>query len=267
MSGRGESTLIQLPHGATMLIDGGGFYASSFDIGEKIVAPLLWGKKIRKIDYLVLSHPHPDHLNGLLSIAKNFEVKEFWTNGEGVSTAPFKELEKIIEGKGIKKIIIHREHPDRTINGVLFEFLHPPTPSLYDINSNYHTRINNHSLVIRFTYQSISMLFTGDISREAEREIVTTTPDIKCTILKVPHHGSATSSSLSFLKKVQPQIAVFSLGFQNIFNLPSKEIIERYQDMGSHIFRTDQDGAITIDTDGSNVLIKTFFGRELYQAG
>jgi competence protein ComEC len=261
--GQSESTLIQFPHGETMLIDGGGFYDSSFDIGEMVVAPLLWKKKIRTIDYLVLSHPHPDHLNGLISIAKIFKAKEFWTNGEEVTTGTFKKLEQIIEEKGIKKLIINRELPNREINGVLLEFLHPPKPSLYDINSNDHTIINDHSLVIRLTYESISMLFTGDISREAEREIITTAPDLKCTILKVPHHGSTTSSSVAFLKKVQPQIAIFSLGFQNIFNFPSKKVIERYQDMGSHIFRTDRDGAISIETDGSHVLIKTFFGRKI----
>jgi len=265
--GQSESTLIQLPHGATMLIDGGGFYESSFDTGERIVAPLLWKKKISTIDYLVLSHPHPDHLNGLLSIAKIFKVKEFWTTGYEVSTAPLKELEQIIEEKGIKKLTLHRESPNRKINGVLLEFLHPPKTSLYDIKSNYHTSINNHSLTLRLTYQSISMLFTGDISREAERELITTAPDLKSTILKVPHHGSATSSSLPFLKQVQPQIAIFSLGFQNIFNFPSKKVFERYQDMGSQILRTDQDGAITIETDGSHILIKTFPGRETTRRG
>lgn len=256
--GQGESTLIQLPKGANMLIDGGGFYDNSFDVGEKVVAPLLWKKKIKHIDYLVLSHPHPDHLNGLVFIVKNFKVKEVWTNGDRVNTEPFKEFEITIAEKKIKKYIISRKDPDRKINGVLIEFLHPPKSPCHDTAMSYHSRINNHSLVIRLTYQGISMLFTGDIDQEAERELINTAPNLKSTILKVPHHGSSTSSSSAFLRQVQPQIALFNLGFKNIFHLPSKKVVKRYQDQGCQILRTDQDGAITIETDGSSIHIKTF---------
>ncbi|MCK5257274.1 MAG: DNA internalization-related competence protein ComEC/Rec2, partial [Deltaproteobacteria bacterium] len=257
--GQGESTLVQFPKGATMLIDGGGFYDNSFDIGEKVVAPLIWKKKIKHIDYLVLSHPQSDHLNGLVSIVKNFKIKEVWTNGEKANTEIFKEFEKTIAEKGIKHLIINREHPDRNINGVLIEYLHPPKPP-YTIN--YHSRVNNHSLVIRLTYKDINMLFTGDIYQEAERELINTTPNLASTILKVPHHGSSTSSSPAFLKQVQPEFAIMNLGFKNIFHLPSRKVLKRYQDQGCQIFRTDQDGAITIETDGSEIRIKTFLKHE-----
>lgn len=256
--GQGEATLIQLPKGATMLIDGGGFYDNSFDIGELVVAPLIWKKKIKHLDYLVLSHPHPDHLNGLVFIVKNFKVKEVWTNGEKVYTEPFEEFERTIAEKRIKKRIINRGYPEQKINGVLIEFLHPPKAPWHDLTKGYHSKINNHSLVIRLTHQDISMLFTGDISQEAERELVNMVPNLKSNILKVPHHGSATSSSPEFLKQVQPQIAIFNVGFKNIFHLPSSKIIKRYQEQGCQIFRTDQDGAITIETDGSGIRIKTF---------
>ncbi|MBW2652746.1 MAG: hypothetical protein JRC57_06650 [Deltaproteobacteria bacterium] len=106
------------------------------------------------------------------------------------------------------------------------------------------------------------MLFTGDIYKEVERELINTLPNLKSTILKVPHHGSATSSSLPFLKKVQPQIAMFSVGFKNIFNLPSHKILERYKNQDCQIFRTDRDGAITIETDGTCIRIKTFLDNE-----
>jgi len=260
--GQGESTLIQLPKGATMLIDGGGFYDNSFDLGEKVVAPLLWKKKIKHIDYLVLSHPQYDHLNGLLFIAKNFKAKEVWSNGEKGVTESFEEFERTMEEKRIKKLIVNRDHSDRKINSVLIQFLHPPRPPWHDTIKSYPFRVNNHSLVIRLTYKGISMLFTGDIYREAERELINTAPNLKSTILKVPHHGSATSSSLGFIKQVQPQIAIFSLGFKNIFHLPSRKVIKRFQNQGCQIFRTDQDGAITIETDGSDIRIKTFLRRE-----
>ena len=260
--GQGESTLIQFPKGATMLIDGGGFYDNSFDVGGLVVAPVIWKKKIKKIDYLVLSHPHPDHLNGLVSIARIFKVKEVWTNGEKVYTEPFQEFEKIISEKKIKHIQIDREHPDLILNGVQIEFLHPPKTACHDRSTGYHSGTNNHSMVTKLTFKDIGMLFTGDIYQEVERELINTKTDLKTTILKVPHHGSATSSSLPFLKKVQPQIAIFSLGFKNIFNLPSHKVIERYQEQGCQIFRTDQDGAITIETDGTGINIKTFLDNE-----
>jgi len=260
--GQGESTLIQLPKGSTMLIDGGGFYDNSFDVGEKVVAPVLWKKKIKHVDYLILSHPQSDHLNGLLFIVKNFKIKEVWTNGERVDTESFKDFERTIAEKRIEKLIINRNHLDRKINGVFIEFLHPPKPPWHDTINSHSSRVNNHSLVIRLTYKDISMLFTGDIYREAERELINTAPNLKSTILKVPHHGSRTSSSLSFLKQVQPQIAIVSLGFQNIFHLPNRKIIKRYQDQDCQIFRTDQDGAISIATDGSDIHIKTFMENE-----
>ena len=256
--GQGESTLIQFPKGSTMLIDGGGFYDNSFDVGRLVVAPVIWKKKIKKVDYLVLSHPHPDHLNGLVSIAGIFKVNEVWTNGEKVYTEPFQEFETIISEKKIKHIIIDREHPDRIVNGVQIEFLHPPKTAWHDTSTIDHSEINNHSLVIKLTYKDISMLFTGDIYQEVERELIDAETDLKSTILKVPHHGSGTSSSLPFLEKVQPQIALFNVGFENIFNLPSPTILERYKNQDCQIFRTDRDGAITIETDGYQMHIKTF---------
>ena len=106
------------------------------------------------------------------------------------------------------------------------------------------------------------MLFTGDIYQEAERELINTTPNLASTILKVPHHGSSTSSSPAFLKQVQPEVVIMNLGFKNIFHLPSRKVLKRYQNQGCQIFRTDQDGAITIETDGSEIRIKTFLKHE-----
>ena len=259
--GQGESTLIQLPKGRTMLIDGGGFYDTSFDVGERVVAPFLWGKKITQIDYLVLSHPHPDHLNGLLFVAKNFKVKEVWTNGETIDTETFKELEKTIAEKKIKRFIADREQSHLTIHGVTIEFLHPPKSPWHERGINLFSSTNNHSLVLRLTYRDISILFTGDLYQEGERELINLFPSLKSTILKVPHHGSATSSSPLFLEKVAPRIAIVSIGEKNLFHLPSRKVIERYQAQGCRIFRTDKDGAITIETDGSQVYCKTFLSR------
>jgi competence protein ComEC len=256
--GQGEATLVQLPHGKTMLIDGGGFYNNSFDLGEKVVAPALWKKKIKHIDIVVLSHPHPDHLNGLVYIVKNFTIQEVWTNGEKVRSEPFEEFVRTIVKKGIKKFVLTREVAHRTVNGVGVEVLHPPASPRHNPSKRYPEDINNHSLVIRLTYKDITLLLTGDISREVERDLIQTVPYLKSTILKVPHHGSATSSSSAFLKQVQPEIALLSLGYANIFHLPHPDVLKRYHDQGCQLYRTDRDGAITIESDGSSIRIKTF---------
>ena len=260
--GQGEATLVQFPRGTTMLIDGGGFYDNSFDLGEKVVAPALWKKKIKHIDIVVLSHPHPDHLNGLVYIVKNFSVREVWTNGEKLRSEPFEALERTMAEKGIKKRALTREVAPRRINGVDVAVLHPPAPLEQSSSKIRGGEINNHSLVLRLTYKNLSLLFTGDISREVERDLIETVPRLKSTILKVPHHGSATSSSSAFLKEVQPEIALLSLGHGNIFHLPHPDVIKRYHDQGCQIYRTDQDGAILMESDGSFIRIKTFLNTK-----
>lgn len=259
--GQGEATLVQFPHGKTMLIDGGGFHNNSFDLGENVIAPALWKKKIKRIDVVVLSHPHPDHLNGLVYIVKNFTIGEVWTNGESVPGEPFEAFERAIADRGIKKLVLSRESARRTINGVDVEVLHPPAASRQTPAKSYPQDINNHSLVLRLTHRDVTVLLTGDISREVERDLIGTVPSLKSTILKVPHHGSATSSSPAFLKEVQPEIALLSVGFENSFRLPNTAVLERYRDQGCNLLRTDLDGAIILETDGSSISLTTFLKR------
>ncbi len=260
--GQGEATLIQFPFGKTMLIDGGGFSKSTFDVGEKVVAPVLWKKKIKNVDLVVLTHPHPDHLNGLISLIKNFKVKEVWTNGEHTVSESFEALEGILEKKRIRKLIVSSAQKNRKIGGVIMEVLHPPSSSVYKRDNPSHILINNDSLVVRLVYKKVSILFTGDICESAERDLLKNSSILKSTILKVPHHGSKTSSSLPFLRAVDPSIAILSVGHKNIFRLPNPTILKRYRDQGCKLLRTDRDGAISIETDGSAVGIKTFLKWE-----
>jgi competence protein ComEC len=256
--GQGEATLVQFPYGKTMLIDGGGFSRSTFDIGAKVVAPVLWHKKIKHIDLVVLSHPHPDHLNGLVSLVKNFKVDEVWTNGEHITSEAFEALNGIIAEKGIRKLKVSSAQAYRTLGDITLEVLHPPPFAVYTSDKPSHTLINNHSLVVRLVYKKVSILFTGDICEAAERDLLKNSSNLKSTILKVPHHGSKTSSSLPFLRAVDPSIAILSVGHNNIFRLPNPAILKRYQDRGCKLLRTDRDGAISIETDGSTVRIETF---------
>jgi competence protein ComEC len=260
--GQGESTLLQLPGGKTMLIDGGGFYDSGFDTGGMVVSPLLWHKKISQIDVVVLSHPHPDHLNGLISVMKNFEIGEVWSNGEAIDTEAYAVFDALIAERKIKKTVISRGHPHTAVNGVMIEFLHPGPFIPDEPMRSSHQRMNNNSLVMRISYREVSILFTGDIGWADERDIMALYPGLTCTILKIPHHGSATSSSQAFLQMLRPRMALLSVGSDNSFNLPHPDVISRYADAGCRIFRTDSDGAVSLETDGRGILIRFFKEEE-----
>lgn len=252
--GQGSSALVQFPKGKTMLIDGGGFPGSQFDVGEGVVARFLWHQKIKNIDYVVLSHPQADHLNGLPFLAENFNVREYWSNGQSVDTERYRYLMEIIEKKGIARPTLEELRVVRDINGVKVRVIYPPE----DFMNDTWRSLNNNSLVLQICCGNDCFLFPGDIESEAEDELTELDRGMKSTVLLVPHHGSSSSSSLDFLEVVRPEIAVFSMGSINRFGFPHREVITRYERLGTQIYRTDQDGAITITTDGNNLEIQKF---------
>jgi len=252
--GQGDSMLVEFPsegfgRGKRMLIDGGGFPGKEFDTGEGIVAPYLWKKKIGKVDYIVLTHQQRDHMEGLKFIAKNFGPVEFWWNGAG-SLPP--ALNNVLAGKGIRVVRRNSESPGMVIGGVKIDFLNPPGDRDFDTN--------NSSLVLKLTYGNKRFLFTGDIGKEAEETL--SGKDIRADIIKVPHHGSRFSSTPAFLERVNPQIAVVSAGWLNPFGFPHKETEERYKERGIRLYSTVKDGAITVETDGVNLGVKTYLTKE-----
>ena len=194
--GQGSSALLELPGGPCILVDGGGFYDNRFDVGARVVGPFLWKKKIATVDILVLSHPHPDHLNGLLFIARHFHVKEVWMTGEPVNTEPYREFLSILERENIRVLGPKDLVQTRTINGVRFDVLYPPIDFLErKAREAWRTR-NNNSLVLKVSFGDVSYLLPGDIEAEAEKELLAMDCDrLKSNVLLVPHHGSKTSST------------------------------------------------------------------------
>jgi competence protein ComEC len=255
--GQGDSILIEFPRGKRMLIDGGGFYDDSFDVGRNVVAPVLWKKKITTLHYLVLTHPHPDHLNGLKFIASSFRAREFWENGQGYSSTPYLNLMEIVARKRIHRIMVHDASPPRRINGVKVEVFNPPQGGMMD-QKDSRFQINNHSIVLKITYKNHRFLLTGDIEGEAEAQLVQSGKDLRSDVLKVPHHGSQTSSARKFLEAIEPSYALFTVGFRNIFNLPSPKVLSRYENAGCRILRTDRDGSVMFETDGEDLRVTTF---------
>lgn len=238
--GQGDSALIEFPDGKTMLVDGGGGRNPEFDVGEKVVAPFLSYRSIRRLDYIVLSHAQLDHMGGLGFIVENFDVGEFWWNGVGDLGRLGTELEK----RGVK--VVEASAPMELSSGKAFvRLIHPKGETGLDINDM--------SIVMKAGYGACSVLLTGDIGQKAEESIVK--GDISAAVLKVPHHGGRYSSSTGFIEKVSPAVAVVSVGRYNPFRHPHEDTLERYRLAGATLMRTDTDGAVTVTADGGACVV------------
>ncbi len=260
--GQGSAVLLELPGGPCMLIDGGGYSDNSvFDIGARVIAPFLWRNKIRTVETIVLSHPNSDHLNGLLFVAENFNVQTVWTNGDVGNTSGYRRFLAIIKEKGIAHPAYGMVDRNVDINGVQFEVLHPPSDFQERRQTERWRNLNNNSLVIRATYGQISFLFPGDITAKAEEELLNSSGErLKSTVLVIPHHGSATSSSTRFVRAVQPSVGIVSAGWQNRYMFPHPRVIDRYRRQRTRLLRTDTEGAIALTADGRTLSVCTVTG-------
>lgn len=256
--GQGDSALLELPGGKTMLIDGGGVFDDSFDIGEKVVASYLWYRWIGRLDVLVLSHPHPDHLNGLRSILQLFKVGEVWDAGQPYNTPAYLAFQEELRRRKIPYRILERGFEYQGFRHVSISVLHPPRPFLVGSERGSFSDENSNSLVLRVKFGEVAFLFPGDVEIEAEEEILRKGVEVQAQVIKVPHHGGRTSSSPVFLEKVGPGFAIVSAGFRNPFRQPHQEALERYKKIGAELYRTNLNGAVTVTTNGRRIWIKPY---------
>jgi len=258
--GQGDSILVETPGGKNVLIDGGGVdrmeeIRTSGDqgrkdlIGEKVVVPFLHRKGINRLDLVILTHPHADHLGGLNSVLEEIKVDQVLDSGQVYDSRAYERFKALIEANKIKYSIGRAGQAIDFGENLKGYILNPALPLLGNTNSD--------SIVMRLVYGDVSFLFTGDLEKDGEERVLRSSADILCSdILKVGHHGSSTSTSDEFLKAVNPKIAVISVGKHNRYHHPSKFTIEKLERNGVKVYRTDENGAVTVITDGKGLTIE-----------
>jgi competence protein ComEC len=255
--GQGESMLLETPSRAAILVDTGGApFGGGLDIGQRVLAPALWARGVRSLDALLVTHSDPDHLGGAAAMLEDFNPREVW---EGVRVPAHAPTRAVLEDAARRGVAIEslRSGRARPLDGVRVRILHPPEPDW----ERRRVR-NDDSVVLEVVYGDIAFLLTGDISAEIERSIAPLLTPARVRVLKVAHHGSRTSSSAALLQAWRPQIAVISCGRGNRFGHPATEVLQRLDEIGATVFRTDLHGQITVETDGVKVKVRTFVAAE-----
>lgn len=264
--GQGDATAVVLPDGRALLVDAGGLPPTplqdpaegpAFDIGDRVVARALRASGIRRLDTLVLTHGDPDHIGGARGVMKRFAPRAIW---EGVPVPPFEPLRVLMDGAarhGVEWRIVQAGDRAR-IAGVDVEVLHPPPPEW----ERQRVR-NDDSIVLALRYRRVTVVLPGDVGREGEQRLLPRITPTPITVLKAPHHGSATSSTAELLETLRPAAVIFSAGRDNRFNHPHPAVVARYRARGAALFSTAADGAIVLETDGERVELRGWRGRTL----
>lgn len=245
--GQGDCSLIRLPDGRNMLIDGG-TQATANQLTEH-----LKNLNITDIDILVATHPHEDHIGGLDNVINNFSIGEVFMPQISKEDMPTTRIyEQFLEAVKAKGCSVTRAAAGTVISNEE----HLEICCLSPASSNYGN-LNNYSVVIKMTYYDITFLFMGDAETEIEKQIMKDYPDLGADVIKVGHHGSVTSSSAKFIKQISPAVAIISCGIDNRYGHPRPEILSRYQKSGADIYRTDKQGNITVKCNGRNYTVST----------
>jgi len=240
--GQADCILIELPNGQKMIVDAG-----NNDDKDTIIS-YIDSLGIKKFDYLVGTHPHEDHIGALDSVINSYEIGRVYMPNAPSNTKTFEDVLLAVKNKGLK---ITAPKPGCYIlddnKGISVQVLAP--------NSSSYEDLNNYSIVLKIKYKNTSLLLAGDAEEILENEILAKGYDVKADVLKIGHHGSSSSTSLQFLKKVSPKYAVISVGQDNKYGHPHAETLEKLNSTGVQILRTDTEGSIVIISDGSKISI------------
>lgn len=253
--GQGDALLVTFPDGRTLVVDTGGVSPrGEFDIGDRVLGPALRARGMGRLDYLAITHGDPDHIGGAASLVRDFAPGEVWAGVFVAGHVPQVALQAA--ARVTRSTWRWLQRGDRfEAGGVEVRVHHPPPPDW----ERQKVR-NDDSLVFELRYGDVSVLLTGDISREVEQELIPALDTLPTVILKSPHHGSATSSSARLVEHLRPAAVLISAGRGNPYGHPVPVVLDRYARAGAEVFRTDRDGQIELLTDGHTVEVTTYTG-------
>jgi competence protein ComEC len=258
--GQGDAMLVTFPNGRTLLLDTGGVSpGSEFDIGDRVLGPALRARGLLSLDYLAVTHGDPDHIGGAQSVLRDFSPQEIWW---GTPVANHPATTALRAGADAARVPWRTlQRGDRLdIGGAEVRVLHPPPPDW----ERQRVR-NDDSLVLELRFGDVSMLLTGDIGRDIESALLLELDLRPIVVLKVPHHGSATSSSAAFIDALRPRVALIGVGRQNRYGHPVPGVLDRLRAAGAEIFRTDLHGQIDVVTDGVTLRVRTHQRHEVHE--
>ncbi|MEK9139188.1 MAG: ComEC/Rec2 family competence protein, partial [Bacteroidota bacterium] len=251
--GQVVASVVELPDGRVLVIDAGP-RADGYDAGERTVGSFLRRRGVSRIDVLVVSHPHDDHLGGVPYLLKHFDVGRVVESGQPINSLLFRAYSAELQEEQCGIDTARRGAIVDSFRDVRLYVIAPVVSFIDADTSHPHSNLNNTSVVLKMQYGGVSFLFSGDAEVDAEEEMVERYGAfLQSNVLKVGHHGSRTSSTQEFLDAVRPTCAVISVGRFNKFRHPSEEVLARLRMMQADVYRTDEDGAVIFESDGKTL--------------
>ncbi|MGD9950106.1 MAG: DNA internalization-related competence protein ComEC/Rec2 [Desulfobulbus sp.] len=256
--GQGASTLIQLPQGKNILIDGGGYQSERFDTGQDLIAPFLWHRRLWRLDTIIITHPHGDHYNGIPYILDHFRPHRLIINGDEGDEHAYRVL---LDKAQRQDIPLYRVRAGSILHQT--DKVHLQCLGMSGLPERFGWSTNDRSLVLSLRNEAYTFLFPADISKASEQVLLESGTDLQATVLLTPHHGSRGSASGGFVKAVDPKIIIVSAGRNRQGILPAPEHLQSWREQKICILVTAEDGTITLESEGKRLRALTFTGEEM----